>query len=84
MVFWKIMEPVLSVVIALVILSQIVIPAFFNNVPFFWLFRRNRRLLEQQKDRIRDLHEKDEIVDVMKEANNMEKKLKRKAGTLDV
>lgn len=81
-----IVEPALMLLVALFILSQVVIPAFFDKVPFFWVFRRprNEKLLERQTERIKDLEEKEVIVDTMKVVDNLEKKLKRKAGSIDV
>jgi membrane-associated HD superfamily phosphohydrolase len=58
MFFWSVAEPCLTVLIAIILITQVILPPFINK-PLFWFFRRSQRDLRKLTDIIAE--EKDEV-----------------------
>ncbi len=69
MALWLILEPLLVILLAVLLFSQVVLPPLIGK-PFFWLFRKPARMLRKEEAKIED--EK-----ILKEVKEREKELER-------
>lgn len=74
---WKILEPALVVLVAIIILTQLVIPPFIGK-RFFWALRKSEKRLQKKEDEFVDLETEEEIVDLQKEVDKKKKKINDK------
>ncbi len=82
MSLWVVFEPVVIVLTAVFILSQVVIPPFIGKKTF-WIFRKSEKKLHKREDELDDLKTEEEIVDIQKEIQKKKAELNDKmTGTV--
>ncbi|MBI5306504.1 hypothetical protein HZB04_02885 [Candidatus Wolfebacteria bacterium] len=67
MAIWVIIEPLLVILLAILLISQVVLPPLIGK-PFFWLFKKLARMLRSKETEITD-------ATVLKEVKKKEKEL---------
>ncbi len=69
MATWVILEQLLIVLLAVVLISQVVLPPLIGK-PFFWIFRKPARMLREKETEIEDAK-------VLKEVKQRNKELRK-------
>lgn len=82
MSLWVILEPVVIILTAVFILSQIIIPPLIGKQTF-WIFRKSEKRLHKKEEELSDLKTEEEIVDIQKEIQKKKANLNDKmTGTV--
>ena len=69
MAIWRIVEPLLVILLAILLISQVILPPLIGK-SFFWLFRKPARMLRNKEAEIADAK-------VLKEVRGKEKELQK-------
>lgn len=64
---WRYIEPLLLVMIAVFLFTQVVLPSFIGK-PFFWIFRKSEKRLRKKEEELSEVRtrlaikEKDRVI----------------------
>ena len=76
MMIWRIVEPLLVVIFAIFLFTQVVLPPFIGK-PFFWIFKKSEKRLREKDEELSEvktklaIKEKDRVITrIKRDLNN--------------
>lgn len=76
MFFWSVAEPCLTVLLAIFLITQVILPPFINK-PLFWFFRKSQKDLRKLVDIKSEEEDESEKVYLTKEIQTLRERNKR-------